>query len=61
MGNRISSTQEIAARAKSDAIDRELDQEFKSLQKECKILWLGERFDTSPLCFTTHLSFRPDR
>ncbi|KIM63024.1 hypothetical protein SCLCIDRAFT_15658 [Scleroderma citrinum Foug A] len=43
MGNRISSTQEIAARAKSDAIDRELDQEFKSLQKECKILWLVDR------------------
>lgn len=42
MGNCVSSAQEKAEKARSDAIDRELDEESKRLKKECKILLLGE-------------------
>ncbi|KIM55445.1 hypothetical protein SCLCIDRAFT_1221134 [Scleroderma citrinum Foug A] len=41
MGNCVSSAQERADKARSDAIDRELDEESKRLKKECKILLLG--------------------
>ena len=52
MGNCVSSAQEKAEKARSDAIDRELDEESKRLKKECKILLLGESIQSFSSLFT---------
>jgi guanine nucleotide-binding protein G(i) subunit alpha len=41
MGNCVSDPQEREGKARSDAIDRELDEDSKKFKKECKILLLG--------------------
>ncbi|KIK25914.1 hypothetical protein PISMIDRAFT_9392 [Pisolithus microcarpus 441] len=41
MGNCASSAQEKAGRAKSAAIDRQIEEDAKKFRKECKILLLG--------------------
>ena len=48
MGNCISS-QDRVEKAKSDAIDRQLEEDSRRLRKECKILLLGQSLPESTL------------
>lgn len=41
MGNCVSDAQERDEKAKSDAIDKQIDEDSKKFKKECKILLLG--------------------
>lgn len=41
MGNCVSDSQDRAGRARSDAIDKEIEEASKQFKKECKILLLG--------------------
>jgi guanine nucleotide-binding protein subunit alpha len=44
MGNCVSDGQDKAGKARSDAIDKQLEEESKRFKKECKILLLGAFF-----------------
>jgi len=41
MGNCISAV-ESASKAKSDAIDKQIEEDSRQLRKECKVLLLGQ-------------------
>lgn len=59
MGNCLASAQDRAEKARSDAIDRQIEEDSKKFRKECKILLLGEHlriFLSS--CARVPLSFR---
>lgn len=41
MGNCVSNSEDREAKARSDAIDRQIEEDQKKFKKECKILLLG--------------------
>jgi hypothetical protein len=48
MGNCVSGTDARAEKARSDAIDKQIEEDSRKFRKECKILLLGEHHP-SPL------------
>lgn len=44
MGNCVSNSEDREAKARSDAIDRQIEEDQKKFKKECKILLLGMFF-----------------
>jgi guanine nucleotide-binding protein subunit alpha len=49
MGNCASSSQEADGKARSDMIDRQIEEDSKRYKRECKILLLGA-YATQLLC-----------
>lgn len=58
MGNCISA-QDRAEKARSDAIDRQLEEDSKKLRKECKILLLGKSLRLTLWALLSHSPIPP--
>jgi guanine nucleotide-binding protein G(i) subunit alpha len=59
MGNCASSQEEVAAKARSDDIDKQIDEDLRKYKKECKILLLGAFPRSPPPATRRHVAFFP--